>query len=1146
MIYTTEDGSQIDLSTGQLVGQGKSQVVTPQEATEQKLENYSGGIIRTALDGLKQLSFGFNTALFSLPDTVIKEVGSALGVSKEEIPTFTSFFNRGATAPKNAVERYANAIGQGAGIAAPFTGVLGAVARTKALTAPITAGAPIAKTLAKETLDFIRANPRAAVALDLGFGAAYTGIEQAVEEYTEPGMPRDILKATLPLGATVAVPMAANKIMGLAQKLWSISPTVNIIRGIRGADTSIPSDDVRQAVADTIPKIPFLRGPLGWLGNWYGSRAQKGISNNIMTALERGGLNTQEQIQLTKQIQQFAAENGFDDKFAFNLAEATMNRSLRSAYDEAVANSSGAIRTQINERNKLRDQAFEDLAKKLTPEAQLSLQEALVINSAERNRTIDDVLKKVSGLEESERNRLVDLFDTETTLADVGYYLRSGIIAQRNATLGSRLQEKVDEMLRRPFGVRQATRVEGLPIEGIPAIPFQNFAIGFNNKYNLGIDNRWFGGEVPTSAKEIAQVMSKVKAKQEEFKEKALNEVVHGYLLKTSGYYKNISPEEQTAQRTFKINALERGLHDKAEDLALLDEVKKLVGKYSEVDITLPEAMDLLLSAQRFKTHMFLKAQDDLSFGIPRTSTDQTRRFGEEVLRDVEDFIFKADRYGKGFSEVPGINDLETLYRNVSTNAYDKLFPLMATKKRATGEFVTGDEQLVREALKSRENLRALNAIFGDNPTYARQLQKAMLIRAHESGVIGKDGLLNEQAFNRFLVKNKSIIDDLPESVQATLRDEIKLGQQFADDLAAVKAEKDALADLEMDRLIKEVIKPDADPATFIQNALARPQDMRKLVDVLGKDPEQLKALRRGVWESVVGKMLDPADPILLSDFKRRYGKSLAILYPDPKDQRNLDMLSVLQERIIAVARPPDELSPFKTLDQRLREVTGAGVGTIESTARAAAIRIISPIHAGVSLGTRLLSRQQQGVAERILLNALIDDAYAAKLINASASIETKKGFNQASKLTMDVGGYLPSLLRNAPTVAAIEGFQAQPQEALPYSLQPETPPRPPAMPTTGAAPAPRTTAPARREPVPAGQAFEQIMQGGRPQQKGPTPAAPAAAKPAAPGTPRRPVPQMPSPDGAQGGPSQPGPGQEMYRLLFPNDLVSPMMQRPQ
>lgn len=181
MIYTASDGTQIDLTTGQVVGQGKSEVVTPKEATQQKLEQYPGGIGQTVLDALQQGSWTLNSALLALPDEAIKAVGRARGLSEEDIPTFTKFFNRGEVAPKNAVERYARAIGTGIGSALPVTGVFGAIAKTKALTTPLTPGSSVTKQIAKETLDFIRRNPKAAVALDVGFGGAFGAAEQAVE-----------------------------------------------------------------------------------------------------------------------------------------------------------------------------------------------------------------------------------------------------------------------------------------------------------------------------------------------------------------------------------------------------------------------------------------------------------------------------------------------------------------------------------------------------------------------------------------------------------------------------------------------------------------------------------------------------------------------------------------------------------------------------------------------------------------------------------------------------------------------------------------------------------------------------------------------------------------------------------------------------
>jgi hypothetical protein len=229
--------------------------------------------------------------------------------------------------------------------------------------------------------------------------------------------------------------------------------------------------------------------------------------------------------------------------------------------------------------------------------------------------------------------------------------------------------------------------------------------------------------------------------------------------------------------------------------------------------------------------------------------------------------------------------------------------------------------------------------------------------------------------------------------------------------------------------------------------------------------------------------------------------------------------LGAIQERVFAVNRPEGALSPFRTFDVKLREKVGAGVGTIESTARAAMIRQISPQHAIVSLLSRFFTRQQQSITDKILLNALTNPDYAARLVAASAPLATDKGFKQAAQLTMEVGGYLPSLLKNVPRVASIEAVQAiEPEQEVPFAQVPREAISP---------------APARR-PVPSLTPLQQ--QGVVPPRMGlgyPTPATSSVL--------------MKSPL-IQRIPSQPpaDPNYAMYQALFPQDVVSPLIRKPQ
>jgi hypothetical protein len=1135
MIYTTPDGVQLDFNTGKVVGQVAPAQATPQEARQPTTEVYPGGI-KTATDALKQLSFGFNSALFALPDAVIRSVGKAAGLPDEEIPTFVRYFSRGETAPKNAIERFANAIGQGMGGTLPATGVLGAVARTKALSAPLTAGAPITKQIAKETLDFIRANPGKAVALDLGFGGGYGALEQTVEETTEPGTTQDILKAVVPVAGTVAIPVAGNKLYGLAKKLYEISPTRNLFKAATGPGapppTGIPERDyVSEAVSEVTPQIPGVKGIVGTFGNWYGSKAQKSISEELRRSLSKESApDIEEQLALTKRIEEIARAEGYaNPEMMFSLPEATLVPALRQAYKDVIASASPQVKAQINERMDQNVKFFTEYAQKLTPTSGLSFDEALAMSAAERTRAMDDALSKVTDLSDAERLRLLDRFDQDANIADIGQNLRSGILIQREALLNG-FRTKVDELAARPFGVRAPVR-DGIEVpETFPTALFKNFAQGFVKKYNLTPQNRFFSGEVPAPAKDMQRVLNKIRSEEESLLPKILDRKVGENMAKENPNYRASPPEEQAALRKYYVEGIMSGALDSPSYKATMAAaVKEVDDTTKNVAITLPEAMDLLQAAQRYRTHMFLKSQDDRAFGLQANFADQVKRNGEELLRDVEKFVFT------GFKDVPGIKDLEDVYRKTFTEGYDNLFPLMATKRTATGEFVMGDQRLIDEALKSRENLRSLNMIFGDNPTYARHLEKAMLSKARAAGVINRDGLLDQQAYNRFLTANtrNGLMDELPTGVQTALRDEMKLGQAFADEVAQKQAAAEALKDAELDKLLKQSLRPDADVGVLVKQALNDPATMKKIISTVGSTPENLEALRRKVWEDTVSKIMDPNDPVNISDFLIRYGKSLNMLY-SPEHLKDLNLLSAIQQRVFAVARPEGSLSPFKTFDEKLRERIGAGVGTLESTARAATIRQISPIHAGVSVLTRFFSRQQQSISDKIILKALTDPVYAQRLTAVKAPLDSKKGFDEMSKLTYQVGGFLPSLIRNAPRVASIEATQAAEDESVrrpfaqvpPEMMAPAAPPPPsrplPAMPQ---AQGPR--------PMSMLQQYQQdILSRQRP-------APPAAGRPLAQSPVARSVPQMPNPQ-------QSNVNNETYRLLFPNDTVSPMLPRGQ
>ena len=92
--FTLPSGIQLDLDSGQVVGQAEPKRLTAAEAATPSVDIPSGSVGQGALDAINQFTAGFNTMLFSLPDATLRAVGKAANVKEEEIPQFVNFFNR--------------------------------------------------------------------------------------------------------------------------------------------------------------------------------------------------------------------------------------------------------------------------------------------------------------------------------------------------------------------------------------------------------------------------------------------------------------------------------------------------------------------------------------------------------------------------------------------------------------------------------------------------------------------------------------------------------------------------------------------------------------------------------------------------------------------------------------------------------------------------------------------------------------------------------------------------------------------------------------------------------------------------------------------------------------------------------------------
>ena len=1115
-IITFADGVQLDTSTGQVVGQGEPQRLTPTEAQKPTVDIPSAPGARGALDALKQLSTGFNTALFALPDATIQAVGRALNVREDQIPTFTAFFNRDAKAPKNTVERFANAIGQGAGGTLPFTGLLASVARTRALTQPLLADASVSTRVAKDMLDFIRQNPKAAVLADIGFGGAYGAAEQAVEETVEPGQElKGLLKATVPLGVTVALPAAGAKFLSLAGRLAEISPTVRAARAVPEMFGTQTAEGVAQeVVARSMPKVPIIGGPLNWVGSKYAANAEKKITNVLAPLFSdpaKAPPGVADALAVTKRIE---SDPELRDLFLFTAGEQTLYAPLITAQNNTVRNLSGELLSNEQARVAQNVANIGNAFDLFAPKAALPIDDALRTTYAQAVDTMTRAAQRVATTTEDEALRIADTFAMQN-LDEIGDNLRRGIFGQMDAQFKRMMKARQEAMGATGMdveGVRTAVRASGEPLPYMQTADLRNFANRFTQRFKLTPDERMFPEGAPEPIRLVQREMMRYDEKVGEKTAELLPDIISREMSKDPFFAKVTLADREKAARTYADSILKgkdrvklpEGVTgpDPATLKRVLEEANAQAAKEVDFSITMPEALDLLNSAMNFRNMSILRANKEMDLGNPRQAAIGIVNRGDAVLKDVEDFVFSS------FRNSPQMKDFQGEYKNTFAKGYDKLFPLLITKKSPTGDFYVSNERVVNEALKNAENVRNLRAIFQDDPEFVSTMNKVMLDRAARAGILDKDGTLSRAKYDRWLQSNKNIIDMMPQSVQRNLTDEAKFADDYVARLKDMKDRQELVKDDELMSLLQKSVRPDADPKRLVEQAVNDPAIMRKLVNTVGKDPERLNALRRQVWFSVKESLFDPKTPNYLADFLKRNSKSIAMLYT-PEQRQNLDLLGEIQRRVYVAARPEGTLSAFQSVDEQLRSQIGAGIGTIESTARAAMIRQISPIHAGVSLLTRFMGRQQTAIYDAIMYKALTDPEYAHQLAKANGPLNTKENMKKMGEITTAAGGFLPNLLKGVPRVGSIEASQAaMPEEERPIAT-PEF--------TQGMAPArvmPRMPAP-------------------------PAPARSLGQSPVVSGAAPRTPPAMPT------GRSVPG-FAEQYQALFPNDPLSPLMQNRQ
>ena len=1154
--FRLPDGTLINPETGDVLGIGEPAKIGATQTSSREVigdVNVDKPVGRQAVDVLNQMSWGFNSLLFSLPDDVIKSVGKAAGVPDEDIPTFTGYFNRGQVAPENMLERFALNISKGVASGLPLTGLLGYLSTTKALTGPLSANAGAIKRVAKDMLDFVRRDPAGAVKADLAFGGIYGGLEQSVEEFMDPGEYKDVAKTVVPMAGIFAIPT----MLGLANKVVQYSPTgaaVRAVRGEAGKPVDFSRDEiVQQMVGEKTPKIPGLNWALGKVAGYNERQAGERVAEILKPLNDPAKAGVQDAMRITRELEDFIKNDprlkdlGLNDRFLLDLAQMSLDGSVLAARNELIKNISGKPLIAEQLRQADLEKVFLDTFQTLAPKAPMQIDQALRAAYADHMNTVATAAKQVKTATEDEALMFADRFKA-ANMDDLGNWFRDSMFTQMETTFNglkkeaSKLGVGGDFALGQKLGVPLPVRDEmGRPKFQYEAAPFTKFAEDMVAKYKLVPKQRIYVGEgVPFPVRYINTLLNAAKKTEDKNVELALRDVVtrwHDKDLKNmstdiTNYI--LDPRAEKGGRAERIDTLVsyvlgktsekaarealdiplpgrakgmdvlRGfLPTKTETAQFLAEARTLVPKQAGFQITFPEAVNMLEQSMRYRNSAIREYNNRIDLGTTRKDTERLLDVANQLHKDVEKFVFTS--FGKSPELRGWLDKYEATYRD----GYEKAFPLLITKKRAAGDFLLPSERVVQNALSSADNIRTMNVILGqDNAKYQQSLLDAISDKAYRAGVLDKDGLLDQRKYERFLQTNKNIIEAMPNPVQEQLRDYKTIAESSSKRLNDLRQRAEDVQDVELVQALKKAVRPDADPQKLVMQAIEDPAVMRKIVDSLANQPGQLEAMRRQVWLGVEKNLFDTKDPTFLEDFIRRNSKSLNILY-DPQHLDDLRVVAEMQKRVFAGDPVTGKLSPFLSVDQKLRQTIGAGIGSVESTVRAASIRQISKFHAGVGLLTRLATRQQTNAYEAVLYRALTDSKYAHQLVNATAPASSPKGMEQQFRLASKVGQLRP-LARalgiygpNMARVAGIEATQAFEDETRQVPVQQAVMPPASTMPQTP-----------RMPPAPA--ALGQLSQ------------SPAA----------RTLPKMPS-QGEVGSFAD-------YARMFPQDFVSPLIQQQQ
>ena len=1033
---TNARGEVVDITTGEVVGrtEGAPTAVAPRSATAPDIQTEGTDRLTGAL---KNLSWGFNSALFALPDVATRGIGKALGMNEKEVFTLGNYFNKGQATPRNAEERYSRAIGEGIGGTMPFTGTLAYVARARPMVSAVQSGKMIGKEftpksilkgVADDAIKFVQQSPRLAAAMDVAFGAGFETMRQAVKENVSDDNPnKQLYEQLLPTAAFVGLPMATTVMPSAILGRFVTNKVSGLTSGLKQLD-----EEVMQGIPKywNVPGVKLI--PKVLLAN----------AERKLTTVFGDIQNSPEAQAALKELERVMQDPRFAEAgFTLDFTQKTMNPALLQKQN-AVLEQLGPAELKLYRQRQNENQAkFDKLVSGIAPEARQPVIEAFQAAQAERQTFFDSLLQGQKDLTEQEllsiSERLgpqnMDMINNELRGALQGamefdYNMRKNVLNRMGLRQGTT-----------PEGLPSATRQDGKSL--FPAQDMETMATALIKKYTPERPSMRSSIPEPIALlQRFVETQQAARARMEKQMVKQLTDQAIEEQIVAAGLPKDIedavrssvtalmqgkggkgTKRRATIAETAKVDTkgnvtLPTGIPGKSisfNPTQIQDDAARIANENTGININLPEALDYLSAAARYRNDTLSSYNAAMSRGATRL-TDAQRLLdkGSTVYTDVEKLIL--DHVPKIRTEYQGMKNVLSDYRA----GFEQNLPLIMAQRTGRGDtFLLGNEQLLQKAFANAGNLRQLQVSLGGTPQFDELLLKGTVDWLRGKNVLAADGTVDPKRIRAALDKNKNIVEALPDAIQAKLQNEVALADDYVKRMGELNDRRMLAKNDELDQLLKKVSRPDADPRSTLVKAVDDPATMRVLVNELGKDPEKLAALRRSVFDLAGEGALQGG---ALSNFLTKNEKSLSVLFKDTKHLEDLKMLADIQRRINAFNAIGDVPS-FESMDQSLKRLFGIGIGAASTTYRATAEGRLSPTTALISFLVRATGNVENTLYNNIFRRAMEDPKFAADLTSMTTAQQAKKVSAGLEK----IGIYQSMLFKNLGRAGTIEATQA-------------------------------------------------------------------------------------------------------------------------